>query len=466
MKRFSLTTRLTFLFAHTSAALLLGLGFLISELVEHHFEDLDMEVLAGKIELVQHALAKVRSRPELDALPQQFDTALVGHPGLAVAILWQGTTLFSTGGTDILPQLIARVAAENAARPVLLTGREGKPFRSVSAAAPLGLVGAPPAVVAVAMDISYHQHFITAFQAALWIIVVAAAILNGFLGRLAVRRGLAPLRALKQEASAITANRLNYRLAVNSVPVELEELVQSINTMLGRLEESFQRLSDFSSDLAHELRTPVANMLMQTQVILPKERTVQEYRETLYSNAEEFSHLSRMISDMLFLAKADHGLVDPFKETVDLAAEVEDLFSYFEVLAEGNNIQLCLNGRGSVLGDRMLLRRTISNVLSNAIRHTMESGKVRVNIDIAPDSSDLRIAIENTGDPISDEQIPRLFDRFYRVDPSRQGSSERAGLGLAIAKSIVVLHGGTIGVQCGEGMTRFTIRLPHTPAVV
>jgi two-component system, OmpR family, heavy metal sensor histidine kinase CusS len=462
MKRISLTNRLTFLFACTSAAMLLGLGLLISNLVERHFEELDSEVLAGKLELAQSTLAKVQKRADMGTVAQQLNQALIGHSGLALVVRWPDkTTLFASSGADFPRMLLERSSVQDAMRPVLAKSEDGKPYLRIAASVPMGLTGVPPAIVEVALDSSYHQHFISTFQNALWVIVILAAILSGFLGRMAVRRGLAPLTAIKQEASAITANRLHQRLAVESVPLELEELVQTLNTMLGRLEESFQRLSDFSSDLAHELRTPVSNMLMQTQVTLTKTRSADEYREILYSNEEEFNRLSRMISDMLFLAKADHGLVAPFNDVIDLEQEVCDLFSFFEVLAEGKNVALRLVGKGSVTGDRTLMRRAISNVLSNAIRHTHATKRVDVIINLL-NSGDLSVRIENTGDPIAPEHIPRLFDRFYRVDASRHDSSEGAGLGLAIAKSILALHGGSIHVESGGSMTCFELRLPST----
>lgn len=454
----SLTFRLTFLFAHASAALLLGLGLLVNNLVEHHFDELDRDTLAGKLELAQQALAKVRLRQDLNALPAQLETALVGHPGLALVIFGpDGEQLFSTREADFTQQLQGRINARGMAYPVSWTSSDGRPYRLVSAPAPLGDAKSSPAIVAVALDVSHHQHFLAGFQKTLWSSVLVAAILAGIIGRIAVRRGLAPLRAIRQEASEITAHRLDYRIAVDSVPVELRELVQTLNTMFGRLEESFRRLSDFSADLAHELRTPVSNMLTQTQVTLSKPRTAEQYREILYSNVEEFSRLSRMISDMLFLAKAEHGLVAPSRESIDLVEEVRNLFSFFEVLAEAKNVRLVLDGEGNVIGDRMLLRRALSNVISNAIRYTQESGTVSVSINHV--DGGLRIRIDNTGEPIPSEHIPRLFDRFYRVDASRQGSSEGAGLGLAITKSIINLHGGTIGVQSGNGITRFEIGL-------
>ena len=462
-KRFSLTFRLTLLFASTSAAVLLVLGFLISSLVERHFEELDLEMLTGKLELARQALKKVRSRGDLEALPQHLDSSLFGHPGLALVILDQnGKTVLATSTVGFPRPLLEREATgANATRSRFWTTPEGKRFRGISVAAPTGVSGWPPASVAVGMDMSPHDVFMTSFQRTLWLVVVLAAILSGLLGWMAVRRELAPLRTIRRRAAEITASRLDHRLAVDAVPVEFEELARTLNAMLARLEESFQRLSDFSSDLAHELRTPVTNIQTQTQVILSRPRTAEDYRDVLASNSEEFERLSRMISDMLFLAKSDHGLVSPFKETVDLAAEVRDLFSFFEALADNKNVRLLIKGDGQVVGDRMLVRRAISNILSNAIRHTPEHGHVRVSIDPAAAHDALTIGIENTGEPIASVHIPRLFDRFYRADESRHVSSEGTGLGLAITKSIVDLHGGTIEVQSANGITRFEIRLPR-----
>ncbi|WP_420473643.1 heavy metal sensor histidine kinase [Noviherbaspirillum sp. ST9] len=460
MKRLSLTNRLTLLFALTSAAMLLGLGLVVNTLVERHFAELDTEALTGKLELARNTLAKVRSRADMETLPQQLNAALVGHPGMALVIRWpDAATLITVSGEDSPAKQLMQTRVRDDATPVRQSGNDGKPYLRMAATAPLEFSEAPPAIVDIALDISHHEHFISNFQFALWLIVILAAVVSGILGRFAVRKGLEPLRAINHAASAITANRLDQRLRADTVPVELEELVHTLNMMLGRLEESFQRLSDYSSDLAHELRTPVSNMLMQTQVILSKERSADEYREILYSNMEEFTRLSRMIADMLFLAKSEHGLVAPFNETVDIGQEVRDLFSFFEVLAEGKNLALVLDGEGHVHGDRMLLRRAISNVLSNAIRHSTAEGEVVVNLKRTDDDA-LAIRITNRGDTIAQEHIPRLFDRFYRADSSRHGSAEGAGLGLAITKSIFLLHGGSISVESRDGVTCFELRLP------
>jgi two-component system heavy metal sensor histidine kinase CusS len=228
--------------------------------------------------------------------------------------------------------------------------------------------------------------------------------------------------------------------------------------MLARLEDSFRRLSDFSSDIAHELRTPVSNLLTQTQVMLSRARTVDEYQDVLASNAEELERMAKMIADMLFLAKADNDLVMPNLETVDLRTEAEGLASFYEAVAEENGVTLTVDGNAAVSGDRLMLRRAIGNLLSNAFGHTPRGGFVRIRIGINEDRM-ATIQVENSGETIPPEHLPRLFDRFYRADPSRKRLADGAGLGLAITRSIIQAHGGSVSVRSFKGITAFDLKI-------
>jgi two-component system heavy metal sensor histidine kinase CusS len=272
---------------------------------------------------------------------------------------------------------------------------------------------------------------------------------------------LAPLRTLREQTQEVTAQQLSHRLSVESVPIELAELAQSLNEMLARLEVAFLRLSDFSSDIAHELRTPVSNLMTQTQVALSRARDADAYRSILESNAEEFERMARMISDMLLLAKADNGLVVPNQERVDVASEVRALFDYYDALAEEKGLRLTLEGAGTIMADRLMLRRALGNLLSNAVRHSTPNSMVRVLVSTVADQ--VCICMENRGDTIAPEHWERIFDRFFRVDISRQRSSEGTGLGLAITKSIVTAHGGTITASSVDNVTKFTITLHAHP---
>jgi two-component system heavy metal sensor histidine kinase CusS len=336
---------------------------------------------------------------------------------------------------------------------------EGRLFRFISMTAGTGIEGAKPAGVVVALDIDFHRQFMTDFRNSLWLSVAVGIALSALLGWLSARRGLAPARKALELMHRISADRLGERLPPESMPQELAPLAAAFNEMLARLEDSFRRLSDFSSDLAHELRTPVSNLMTQTQVALARARTADEYREILYSNLEEYERLSQMTSDMLFLAKADNGLIATRTETVDLASEVERLFAFYEALAEERGVRLVLAGEGRACADREMLRRAISNLLSNAIRHTPRDGEIRVTVG-AGRAGQTELSVENPGLPIAPEHLPRLFDRFYRVDASRRKEGEGAGLGLAIAKSIVEAHGGSISASSTEGTCRFAFTVP------
>ena len=459
----SITLRLTLLFAAASTAVLLALGLLVGNTVEQHFVEQDMDLMNGKLHLAGHLLEKIHTPAALAALPAQVDDALIGHHDLAIVVRSAAERdLFATAGANFPPALLARAAIRNPPRPLVWStdGPSGpQPRRGISALLPTAIPGEPQVLVAVAVDITHHEHFMTSFRRTLWLFVAIAATLAGLLGWAAVRRGLAPLQAIRQGAAGVTASRLDYRLAVESVPVELAELAETLNEMLARLEDSFRRLKDFSSDLAHELRTPISNLMTETQVALSRARSPDEYREVLASNAEEYERLARMVGDMLFLAQADNGLVVPSREPVDLASEVRELFDFFDALAEEKQLRLALTGSGQVSGDKLMLRRALANLLSNAIRHTPAGGSIRVGIE-ATDGGTM-FAIENSGEPIAPEHLSRIFDRFYRADPSRHRSYEGAGLGLAITRSIVQAHGGEIAVRSTADGVCFEIRLPR-----
>ena len=198
--------------------------------------------------------------------------------------------------------------------------------------------------------------------------------------------------------------------------------------MLARLDDSFRRLSEFSSDIAHELRTPISNLMTQTQVALSSARSTNEYKEVLYSGLEEYERMAQMVGDMLYLAQADNRLLRPGQEQVDLANEIQDLFDYFEAWAEERGVTLARTGSASVPVDRLMLRRALSNLISNAIRHTQQGHTVQVSMATRGDKA--IVLVENPGTEIPAEHLPKLFDRFYRVDPSRQRKGDVPDWGL------------------------------------
>lgn len=274
-----------------------------------------------------------------------------------------------------------------------------------------------------------------------------------------VIKGLKPLKEVSDEIKNVTSENLSVRLDPTSVPKELKQLTESFNQMIVKIEDVFVRQTNFSADIAHEMRTPITNLMTETQISLNKSRTKEELVEVLYSNLEEYNRLSRMISDMLFLAQADDNRLIPEKKQVDVQSEIALIFDYFEFLAEDNEIQLKMVGEANIiLADKDMLRRALTNLISNAIRYTPKGDTVSINL--ASVQNGIEIIVSNPGNKIPEEHLPKLFDRFYRVDKSRQRKNEGSGIGLAIVKSIILTHKGTINVKSDEYSTRFTIFLP------
>jgi two-component system, OmpR family, heavy metal sensor histidine kinase CusS len=307
----------------------------------------------------------------------------------------------------------------------------------------------------IAINTSHRQGFLHAFKAALVKFTVITALISGALQWFLTYHGLRPLKVLSKRAKLISGNDIKQRMPVENLPIEILGLSETLNNMLDRLDESFQRLEDFSSDIAHELRTPINNLMMQTQVVLSKPRDKHEYLMALGSNVEEFERLARMISDMLFLAKADNDQLLLSKETIDLGQGMRELFEFYDALAEDRNITLALEGSAQVQGDRLMLRRAFNNLISNAIHHSFEGSEIKIKIHAHQQS--VSVEVINHGETIAPEHIAHIFDRFYRADKVRTSCSyERVGLGLAITLSIAKAHGGFISVTSIDQVTNFT----------
>jgi len=434
----SLTARLALLFALVAVVLLLGLGLLMERAVDLHFDEIDAHDLSAKMAVIGHLIERTPGPAELDTLSRRLHDALAGQDHVAVLLRdAEGVAIFG-----------ARLRDDRH-----FIGREqtfGFPF-----------AGPEPVEALVALDVTHHVHFLEQVRLNLWLGVGVTTAIAALLGWLAARQGLAPLQRITRTARRLSAERLGERIDARDAPAELRELTEAFNGMLDRLESSFQRLGHFSADIAHELRTPVSNLMTETQVALSRNRSADAYRETLHSNLEEFERLARMIGDMLFLAKADNGLLPRPEETVQLQAEAAALVEFYEALAEEKGIRVQVTGAAAVPGDRLMLRRALSNLLSNAIRHTRSGGTVGIRMAAA--NGEATLAVSNPGPAIPEERLPLLFERFHRVDASRSGQGEGSGLGLAITRSIVEAHGGRIAVQSTEGLTTFTMYLPHAP---
>lgn len=435
--RLSLGLRLSLLFAACTAAVSLLAGVLFSRASEAHFIELDHQLMAGKLAIFRDVLGDVRGPAQLAPHTAELRRELERHPDL-------GLRLQGADGAVWFEQ-----------RPAMnMTSGEEPSFRELQA--PLDARQDNGPQLTLILDITHHQHFLQRMQRLIWLTMGFSALATALLGAWAARASLRPLRRMSEVAAQVSAHSLTTRLDAGQMPQELRGLAGELNAMLARLEEAFQRLSAFSADIAHELRTPLTGLLTQTQVVLSRSRGLEDYREALHGNLEELERLTAMVNDMLFLAKADHGLLTPSSQPLALADEVDELLEFYAPLAEEKAIRLERDGELTVQGDRALLRRVLANLLDNALRFTPDGGLIRVRLQPG------RLSVENPGREIPAERLPRLFDRFYRADPARrEGQGEHAGLGLAICRSIVRAHGGEIRCESTQGRTRFVIEFPQ-----
>ncbi|MFB9846547.1 heavy metal sensor histidine kinase [Oceanisphaera arctica] len=466
----SLTTRLSIMFGLTMLGIWILVSVLLLHTLGHHFDKQDDTEITGKLQLATNFLsAHIKSgAQDWSSLNRQLNDALLGHHSLYILIL------------DPQGQVLADIHPPGSSQPGMtwVNGRRGLTpgsienwrengtvFRSVTEQLVPGSAGKqadlpPYFLVRATIDTSYHQHFINEIKNGLYWFTLGIGLISLFLGWLASRIGLKPLRELASVSKSVTASQLDQRLALDNAPSELYAPIQAFNTMLDRLEASFQRLSEFSSDIAHELRTPVNSLMMQTQVALTHPRDAEDYKEVLYANLETAERLARMIGEMLFLAKSEQGQLAMQREPLVLADELDELMEFFEPLASEQLVRLQRQGNANLLGDRSMLQRAFSNLLANAIRYTQAQGEVRIAIH--SDSTGIIVEVANPGPAIPPEQWPRLFDRFYRADSARQSVTEGTGLGLAIAKAIITAHDGTLSVHSDERETCFTAHFART----
>jgi len=450
----SLTIRVTSLVGLVTTAIFVLSAWGIEYSIERHFSRMDLAELQSAWTSVDAALH--RDGASLSGVAQSHELADAitgGHNVYFVVRDANGRLLYGTTAPE-LDALGEKVpATTHLTLDTLYIWRtdhhvyRGAVLRS----------GNKTVVVATAID--FHLQYLRELQNALWAGTLMASLMSALVAALAVRQGHAPLRRISARMREMTTERLHTRLDPKHVPVELVDLATAFNAMSTRIEQGFARLRNVSADIAHELRTPVTNLTTQTQVALSKARDVDAYREILYSNLEEFERMGAMISDMLFLAQTEQGPMLRDAVGIDLHAEIRSLFDYFEAWAEDRGVSLELNGQvGRVEGDREMLRRALSNLIANAVRYTQRNQSVDVRL--SRNQRWVTIKVCNPGIGIPSEHLPHLFDRFYRVDPSRQRRGEGAGLGLAIVKSIIEAHAGKVSVTSASGVTCFSVDLP------
>ncbi|MBA3962156.1 MAG: heavy metal sensor histidine kinase [Chthoniobacterales bacterium] len=452
----SIASQLVLLFTPAAAFLLCcGIGVLYWTVVRHAFAE-DRAVLADKVFAVRADL-KAAGGPAV--IKEQFKaTRPSDRAAYWVRVIDSaGRSVAETPGMEkLLPASV--FSADQTADPArggvrdYSTGQ--KLFSIVSTKA---RAGDREYTLQIAQDRTMDEEFEKSFG-----LLVAAVLVGGIFASAAIaitvtRRGLRPLAAMTNSLRRVGADRLDERVPPNEWPRELQPVAIAFDDMLDRLQDSFTRLSQFSADLAHELRTPIANIRGEAEVALTRPRSPNEYQAVIESSVAECERLSGIIDNLLFLARAEASEGQVHRQEFDARAAVEKIAAYYEAVAEERRIRLICQGEGSIFADPLLFERTLSNLVDNALRFTPEEGTISITVDAR--SGLTEIVVQDTGAGIAAEHLRHVFDRFYRADPAR--SSEGTGLGLALVKSIAELHGGSVAIESERARgTKVTLRFP------
>ncbi|RQR48283.1 HAMP domain-containing protein [Burkholderia sp. Bp9140] len=460
---YSLLRRLTLAFAAVAALVFALTGAYLYRSLSAELTRRDDIEIAGKLNQFLQLARASGSTAALRADPAVFHEVLLSHPGVYLGI-YDSANRPLVEHTDEAGNTLASVIARP--QPAAAAGAAARPFtcspsgigtsRCVRARA--ALPSGETIQVALARTATDRQSLLESYRVDIWLAAALGALLVGALGYAVASRGLRPVESLGRQTSRIEAHNLNARLDARGGPVELRELATSVNRMLDRLERAFVRLSQFSSDLAHDMRTPLANVISSSQVTLSRARTTEEYEALIDSNIEECERLQRMIENMLFLARTDNALQHLKTVELDAGNELRRLASYFQALADEAGVHLDVHGEAPVVADATLFRRAVSNLASNALEHAEAGSTIELAVSTRPGYA--VVEVTNRGVAIPPEQIERIFERFYRIDSSRHGAARNAGLGLAIVKSIVELHRGKIEVASRDGRTTFALYFP------
>ena len=309
---------------------------------------------------------------------------------------------------------------------------------------------------------SDSAHFLQYCRNRILMQIMLAALSFALMGYWLTRQGLRPLQRLARQAETITVANLAARIGAAGAPSELMPVIHSFNAMLERLSKGFGQLGQVCADMAHDMRTPVNNVLGQTEVALSQPRAAGYYEVLLASNLEELQRLSKMMDSMLFLARSENADIAVERQTLDARTELERVADYFEGLAEERELRIAVMAEGGVFADAVLLRRALANLIANAVRYAEEGSTIRLKAEHGDDGT--RIVVENQGQDIRPEDLDRVFDRFSRADSARSGSATSCGLGLAIVRTIMTLHQGRWSAKSGQGVTQFQLFFPSSAA--
>jgi len=440
-------------------------GLLYWVLVNSMYQE-DLRDLADNLNNARILLRSTPTGPFVQAPERRPSWAPPHQPEIYLRVLdGNARTLAETPGMakELPPPAKAELASirslDGQRREVI--SRSGKPFLTLIVPVGQDNTTSPDEFMQVAMDREHDEYLLARYRDRLWLVLGVSLVLCSLVGYLIARSGMRPIENIGHKAARIRATTLHERIETRGLPAELCGLAETFNAMLDRLEQSFRHVSQFSDDVAHELRTPVNNLRGEIEVALSKSRSGEQYRGVLESCLEECARIARLIRTLLFLARSDTAAEALQREKIDVGQELRTVQTYYEAAAAEAGIDLNASAVAGVYGefDRTLFQQAIGNLVSNAIAHTPAGGLV--SLAASADPSGLTVSVSDTGCGIASEHLPRVFERFYRVDQARTGSRQNVGLGLAVVKSIATRHGGRVEIESEVGRgTQVRLVLP------
>jgi two-component system heavy metal sensor histidine kinase CusS len=460
----SIAARLVILFAIAAASIFSLASTTIYWQTKHSLEERSRQYLRDEVNILRALLAKpdslaaVRREIELETDTLEYVQHFVRVTDLGMAILVE-----SKGMQRLIPAAafpVPESAISDYGTTTHWKAPDGQTFL-LKAALAVAAESGETVMLQVALNSTRRQAIIDRLKLVLIAVTLGSAGASAVAAAAITRRGLRPLRDITALTMEISASQLGRRVTQQHWPQELDNLAGAFDLMLSRLQDSFARLAAFASNMAHEFRTPLNNLMGETEVALARPRSAEELQQVLESNLEEYRRLAQIVDSLLFLARSEGGAQPPQCTDLALDAELHNLVDYFQAMAEEQAVELAVQPMPPLVvrADATLLRRAVVNLLSNALRYTPAGGSIVVSARPLPGGG-AAVTVADTGCGVDPADIPRLCDRFYRVEAAR---AERPGygLGLSIVKSIMDLHGGTIDIQSTKGAgTSVTLSFP------
>jgi two-component system, OmpR family, heavy metal sensor histidine kinase CusS len=462
MKKLSIGTRLTlwYLALFAVAQIIFGAAMWFS--LSYHLYDLARDSLENQIEDMRNFLEAQKKNASVAKMQEEVnETYLLEHSGDYLELYADNDQLIYR--SNFLQSHVVAMPAGEFNKPIFRRiWIAGQPFQfTVQKLSVNGHVYR--AITGIPMDDEVDT--LRVFRTYLFMLSPLLLLVAAAGGHWLSRRALSPVDALVRTAHEISGINLHQRLPKLATGDELQRLSDTLNEMLDRIEKAFLRVTQFTADASHELRTPISLIRTEAELALRRSRGEAEYKEALRGILLESERTTTIVEQLLALARADSGREMLHVETLNLSVAMREVQQNWRQVAEIRNLQFStsIEPDVSVVGDVMLLRKLADLLLDNALKYTPAPGKI--DLSLARTNARAVLTVRDSGPGIAVEEQSKIFERFYRVDKARSREQGGAGLGLAIAKWIVTQHRGTIAVtsELGGGTT-FSIELPLAPS--